>query len=133
MKIYFYPTVCVKKTFPLSFNTIPFGFVKFSQKPNGNHAQRRSISFHFILVWFRSVSFRSVSCAESKSRLFPVGDSQARWSTLCFPQTHFRAFGRLHATRRSLGTRFSKVGVAPRSLIARAFDDLCWHGTVEGA
>ena len=52
-------TVCVKKTFPLSFNT-PFGLVIFSQEPNGNHAQRCSITFLFVLVRFRFVSFGTV-------------------------------------------------------------------------
>ena len=93
--------------------------------------ERKPRATPFYIVSFRScvVSFRSVSCAESKSRLFPVGDSQARWSTLCFPQTHFRAFGRLHATRRSLGDAFFKSGRSPqianRSRVRRSL--LAWH------
>ena len=46
-----------------NINTVSFLFVIFSQKPNGNRAQRRSNLFfvRFRSVPFRSVSFRSVS------------------------------------------------------------------------
>ena len=78
-----------QKTFPLSFNTIPFGFVIFCQKPNGNCVQRRSITFRFVLVQFHSVSLRSVPCAEyrteSKCPFLFAEESQSRWSTFCFP------------------------------------------------
>ena len=92
------PTVCVKKTFPKSFNSIPFRLAKMRTKPECNVAERRPKSFAYRSVSFRFVSFRSVpfctlggesravqrcSYSSEKSRFAgaPVA-SQSRWYAL---------------------------------------------------
>ena len=64
-------TVCVKKTFPKSFNSIPFRLAKMRTIPECNVAERRPKSFAYRSVSFRFVSFRSVSfctlCGESRA------------------------------------------------------------------
>ena len=62
----------VKKTFTLSFNTIPFGFAVFRQKPKGNRAQR------FVFVRFRSVPFRSAEYRADMGGPLPRRASSSR-------------------------------------------------------
>ena len=76
-----------------------------------NVTERRSISFACRSVSFRI--YRARSTARSRSAAFFLEESQPRWNTFLFPRRVFRSLGRLHTTRRSPGTRFSKVGVTP--------------------
>ena len=92
---------------------------KFQNYSTGNRMQRRSVTFCFVLVRFRSVSFRLARYqAQSPSATFFAEETQARWST--FPAA-LSCSRPPHDKERPWDAYF-KSGRSPRSLIAHVFD-----------
>ena len=131
-----YSQFCVTRTYSMrqkivsiiiQYNTIWFRHIQPKTERKPRAMPFYNVSFRYCTVPFRC---RSVPCAEyrteSKCRFFSPKKARLAGAPSA-SQTCFRALGLLLTTRRSLGTRFSKVSVAPRSLIACAFDGICRH------
>ena len=106
-------TVCVKKTFPKSFNSIPFRLAKMRTKPECNVAKRRPKSFAYCSVSFRFVRYRSVHSAENRAQSNGALILRGKAAS---PRSHVGMLWQPPGDEQKPREAFSKSGRSPRSL-----------------